>query len=217
MRGFSRPSPGPECLKAVPVGAPWGDFGSPCKDQVRSALRMMQTDQGPALCAYCESVLGPGSGTHIEHFVPRSRNPGLTYEWHNLFLSCGHADHCGHYKDGRKAPSYNPSDLIRPDSEDPDAYLHFHSSGEVRVREGLSGGERTRAQTTIDVFNLNAPSLKAARRALITQARSLILQELDFLEVLEDEDRLEFLAEEIEAFRSEPHPTAVRHFFTHLV
>lgn len=217
MRGFSRPTPGPECLKAVPVGTPWGDFGSSCKDQVRSALRMMQTGQGSALCAYCESVLGPRSGTHIEHFVSRSRDPGLTYEWHNLFLSCGHADHCGQYKDSRKASSCDLSDLIRPDSEDPDAYLHFHSSGEVWVREGLSGGERTRAQTTIDVLNLNAPSLKAARRALITQARDMILQDLDFLEGLEDEDRQEVLAEDIDAFQSGPYPTAGRHFFTHLV
>jgi hypothetical protein len=44
-------------------------------------------------------------------------------------LRLGH-DHSGHYKDRRNAPPYNPGDLIKPDVDDPNDFLFFHSSGE---------------------------------------------------------------------------------------
>lgn len=214
MRKLSRPDDGPECLAAVPAGTPWSSFGPPCKPKVRQALETMNTDRGPAaLCSYCESLLTEASGAHIEHLFPKSDHPDKTYRWDNLYLSCQSTDHCGHYKDSTAAPDYDPADLIQPDIDNPDDYLHFHSSGEVAVRSGLPDAERHRAQTTIAVLNLNAPSLVASRHAVASQIHAMILPDLELLELLDEDDLSELFSAEIESFRTGPHPTTARHFF----
>ncbi|WP_312777483.1 retron system putative HNH endonuclease [Corynebacterium variabile] len=214
MRKLSRPEEGPECLEAVPAGTPWSSFGSPCKPKVRQALEAMNMDRGSAaLCSYCESLLVENSGSHIEHLFPKSEYPDRTYRWDNLYLSCQNTDHCGHYKDSTAAPDYDPADLIRPDIDSPDGYLHFHSSGEVTVRGGLSDAERHRAQTTIDVLNLNAPSLIASRHAVASQVQAMILPDLELLDSLDEDELSELFSAEIESFRAGAHPTTARHFF----
>ena len=125
----------------------WDDFQGQDKKTVRLALQRIQGRQIAAddaddevyvviglRCAYCESQVYYGG--HIEHF--RRKNPAhfpqLTFEWTNLFIACASKEHCGHYKDRPRALPYDPDDLIKPDEHDPDDYLYFHSSGEVRVR-----------------------------------------------------------------------------------
>jgi uncharacterized protein (TIGR02646 family) len=113
-------------------------------------------------CAYCEAKLK--SDRHIDHFVARDFFGGalvngqkLTFEWSNLFGSCGHKDCCAHYKDDADNPysSYNPTQLIKPDVDDPWNFLVFAESGFAEPREGLSASDYQRAKLTINVFNLN--------------------------------------------------------------
>ncbi len=101
---------------------------------------------------------------HIDHFVARDYFGGalvngqkLKFEWSNLFGSCGHNDCCGHYKDDANNPysNYNPTQLIKPDEEDPWNFLVFADSGFTEPREGLSASDYQRARLTINVFNLN--------------------------------------------------------------
>jgi uncharacterized protein (TIGR02646 family) len=123
------------------------------RNQIWIALLSIQG----GVCAYCEA--GLQNGRHIEHFANRNKRPDLTFEWTNLFGSCNRNDCCGHYKDSSHNPfsGYNLADLIKPDSEDPWHFLVFGSDGRVSVRDGLSMTDKIRGQTTIDIFNLNAP------------------------------------------------------------
>nr|WP_275780867.1 retron system putative HNH endonuclease [Enterobacter hormaechei] len=43
-------------------------------------------------CAYCECRL---NRKHVEHFRPRKDFPALTFEWTNLFGSCGDTHKAG--------------------------------------------------------------------------------------------------------------------------
>jgi uncharacterized protein (TIGR02646 family) len=165
-------------------------------------------------CAYCEGIIFYGG--HIEHF--RRKNPAhfpqLTFAWSNLFLACGSNDHCGHYKD-KKGRSYDPNDLIKPDDHDPNDYLYFHSSGEVRVRnrEGIADVDQRRAQETIRVFNLNEPGLKGARARALEAYKKRSPSIIDDLMEFEPDEREVFIQQEIEATRWDPFSTTIHNFF----
>lgn len=194
----------------------WNDFGVTCKDNVRKALSSMNTDQGEPLCSYCESTIAGSTDGHIEHLHRKRDFPSRTFDWSNLFLCCQNAEHCGHFKDRNGRPKYNPDNLIRPDTENPDEYLQFFSSGEVLARSGLSVDQKLKADATIDVLNLNHPSLKGRRSATAHSAKAFVIKELEFLETLPESERIELLSNEIDTFRGSAHPTVARHFFTNL-
>lgn len=161
----------------------WDDPSSPLdKAQVRQSLGEMQG----TLCAYCESEVY--SGGHIEHFRRKNQlhHPELTFAWDNLFLSCGSTVTCGHFKDrpGR-GRHYDPRDLIKPDQDDPDTFFYFFSSGEIRLRHGLSPSDKRRATETIRVFGLDDGALGASRRRALEQYRRMDPELTDFLDELE--------------------------------
>jgi len=144
--------------------------------------------------------------------------PQLTFEWSNLFLACGSHDHCGHYKDRPKAPAYNPDELIKPDEHNPDDYLYFHSSGEVRVRnrDGMTEADRRRGAETIRVFHLDCGRLKGDRHKALKQYMDRNTGILEALMGFDENDRQDFIVEEIKATKHDPYWTTIRHFFEKL-
>lgn len=214
----------------------WDDLHGNCKKQIRSRLLQMQakppqdttvpdeTENASPYglrCAYCEEAIWDGG--HIEHFRRKNPHrpdayPELTFDWSNLFLSCNAQIHCGHYKDRPSAQAYDPKDLIKPDEDDPHEYLHFHSSGEVRVKSGLSQEKAHRAQQTIDVFGLNDGSLQGARRRAIKPYRQRLTENEEWTELLSwsEDDRQAYLQGEIEEARWEPYASTILHFLCHL-
>jgi len=220
--------PEPPCLKAFDYTIhTWDDFKNPCRRVVRLALQRIQgqqlvtddeNDEAEYIlglrCAYCESQIFFGG--HIEHFRRKNEKhfPELTFEWTNLFLACASTEHCGHYKDRPGALPYNPDELIKPDVDDPDKYLYFHSSGEVRVRnnQGLSPDELRRGSETIRVFNLRDSRLSGLRRAAVSSYISRNPNILESLMEFSPEDRQEYIQMEIEATQWQPFSTTIRHF-----
>lgn len=205
----------------------WDDLRSDCKRKVRAALQKLQgrpdfaEDSGGRMyglrCAYCESAIHRGG--HIEHFRHKGQGgyPALTFVWSNLFLVCDAREHCGHYKDKRSTQPYNPADLIKPDVDEPTHFLHFHSSGEVRVRSHaeLDKADIRRASETIRVLGLNAGMLKSARERAVRAYKDQMLDDLDEVAQWSPEERQDYLREEIEATRYDEHATAIRHFLEH--
>lgn len=208
----------------------WDDFQGQDRRTVRLSLQSMQGQQIVAdasddeqrfilglRCAYCECQIFHGG--HMEHFRRKNQAhyPELTFEWTNLFIACGSKEHCGHYKDRGGAP-YNPDDLIKPDEHDPDDYLYFHSSGEVRVRhrDGMTDDDRHRGAETIRVFHLDCGRLKGARHKALKQYLDSNTGILEALMECDENDRQGYIAEEIEATKWEPFWTTIRHFFEKL-
>ena len=181
----------PTCLQTYNYKVhSWSDLGAICKRELRAALVEMQGIPGVTTpnaneyglrCAYCEGPIFHEG--HIEHF--RRKNPRyfpeLTFDWDNLFLACGSKDHCGHFKDRIGALPYDPAQLIKPDQHDPEKYLYFHSSGEVRVREKLNAADAFRAAETIRVFGLDEPTLNGQRARALSVYRKSIVDDLDEL------------------------------------
>jgi len=199
----------------------WDDLSGECKKTLRAMLVQMQGIPGVTTddareygvrCAYCEMQI-PHAG-HIEHFRRKNQHhhPELTFDWSNLFLACGSQSHCGHYKDRKNAPVYDPDELIKPDEHDPEHYLYFHSSGEVRPHHRLQAADARRAEETIRVFGLNDACLVGAREKVLRVYRGKIAADLEVLAAWSREDREAYLLYEIEATRWDPCATTIKHF-----
>jgi len=167
----------PDCLASYDYRTHvWENFGGDCKRKVRARLVELQGIPGVSnaegageygvICAYCEGHIRTRG--HIEHFRRKNANhyPEFTFDWTNLFLSCDSASHCGHYKDRPAGAPYTPSELVKPDADDPALFFYFGSNGTIGERAGLSAADVHRARETIRVFNLNHGSLKAKRRRI---------------------------------------------------
>lgn len=217
----------PACLGAYDYQThTWEDLDSACKRQLRFALFQMQGIPGVVSedakeyglrCAYCESAIRHEG--HIEHFRRKNPHhfPQFTFDWNNLFLACGSRKHCGHYKDRKGAAAYDANDIIKPDQDDPEHYLYFHSNGEVRERSELNATDAHRACETIRVFGLDDGALAGARRAALKSYRNKILSDLAELESWAPPDRALYFAAEIEATRWDPHATTIKHFLQTLL
>ncbi|EMN7269187.1 TIGR02646 family protein [Vibrio parahaemolyticus] len=172
------------CLNGLKVGeTEWMDAP---KDPIWAELDKLQN----GFCAYCECKL---SRKHIEHFRTRNMYPAETYNWSNLFGSCGDSSkqggwqRCGIYKDNG-AGQYDVNDLIKPDQDDPSQYLRFLTTGTVIPRNELTQTQKRKAEETIRVFNLNNDTVvfnsrKTAILAVLPEVNELY----EMLELLDDE------------------------------
>lgn len=200
----------------------WADFGGNCKKQLRFALFQMQGIPGITVenaaeyglrCAYCEG--GIYNEGHIEHFRrknPKLGFPELTFEWSNFFLACRANTHCGHFKDRRSAPPYNPDLLVKPDEHNPEHYLYFHSSGEVRAQANLNEEDKKRATETIRVFGLDNKVLEGARARAVSGYRKIKAGDFEELVSWDPADINDYLQGEIEATRWHPYATTIKHY-----
>lgn len=196
----------PACLVKHKHGIhSWSSLTREEKSEIWAKLDSMQYGR----CAYCEADLS--KARHIEHFRQRHSHPQGTFEWSNLFGSCNREDSCGIHKD--RCGPYDHTELIKPDVEDPEHFLVFAATGSVHARANLSPAERSKAEETIRVLNLNG-TLKQIRRSLLFQ----------YLETAEtfaamaaehgDAAVLPLLQEELRNISSHPHATAIRHLMT---
>jgi len=209
--------PEPQCLQAFSHTTHiWDDVGSQCKTAIRESLRAMQ---GPR-CAYCEASV-EFSDRHIEHFRRKGGNGqfrNLTFDWSNLFLSCDGPRHCGHYKDNpRTGPGpYSPSDLVKPDVEEPDNFLYFYSNGRVEPRSGTLEAIAKRANETIRVFNLDAGQLRHPRERAVAKYIAHLDRDRAELATWSDADRRAYFDSEIAETADRPFATAIRHYLERL-
>jgi len=96
---------------------------------------------------------------------------------------------------------------LKPDRDDPDAFLRFYSNGDVRPREGLSTAKERSATVTIRVLNL-----PATRHFRAMAVKSYMDGLLEILEAAEESERPALIQRQIEKSRNEPYCTAIRHF-----
>lgn len=216
--------PAPKFLSGFQPARKWTDLSSKKKRQIQIALANMQKSidsDGHEIvrCAYCEVrivVPNPPDGieaeyenSHIEHFRTRKDCPQLTFDWNNLFLSCTISKVCGKYKDEGHEFPYAPEDLIKPDVDDPDLYLHFSSTGEVLPRDGLDAQKTNRAKETIRVLRLDDPTLIHRRQEVLSSVLSGLQEFMQIPGVSDDELAL-YCQEEVQAREWEPFSSAIK-------
>lgn len=207
MHKLDRESEPPSGLQRLKQGVnSWSDVTPELRDSIWERLNAMQGHR----CAYCEATLRT-TKRHIDHFKQRRSYPQGTFEWGNLFGSCNRASSCGYGKD--RSGAYLANDLIKPDEDNPEAYLLFLPSGVVHSRAGLNSRDSRRAEETIRILGLNGDLSEIRRRAVgpYLETAEAFMQMSEEYEV---EKWLPLLKEELRAVVDLPFATAIRHVLT---
>lgn len=111
-------------------------------------------------CAYCESHVHHVAPMHIEHFRPKSRFLSLTFNWHNLLLSCP-ACNSPSYKGAHFPNQLQGGPILDPCIDDPNEHFQFlwdHQTSLAVVKSKTSRGA-----TTERILGLNRIALLKAR------------------------------------------------------
>jgi len=127
--------------------------------------------------------------SHIDHFRKQSLFNALVFNWNNYIVDSNNETYGAKYKDRVVRTGEENDKLINPVTEDASRFFRYELSGRIAVAEGLNDEDRTRAEYTMEAFNLNESSLVERRRVIINN----ILQSY---RDLTDDDILEALASE---------------------
>ncbi len=106
------------------------------------------------VCAYlCIYICWPTGAVTTDHFVAKSRNAGLAYEWLNYRLCCLGAN--------RRKNRFD--DILDPFEIEPDTFFLHCASGEIFTNPALPVGSKEKAEETIRRLNLNDPMTQDMR------------------------------------------------------
>ncbi|XVU23721.1 HNH endonuclease [Actinoplanes sp. CA-054009] len=147
----------------------------------------------PSFCMYCYE----SRGTDVDHFVPISRDPMLTFEWSNHILACG-------YCNQQAKKEYFPADesghalLLDPSVDDSADHMTLSTSGEF-IELTRRGAE------TISVLGLNARSELVEARYRSWRGVVRVFDQIA-------RERRSIDAEDVEDLRFQPVVDALHHF-----
>jgi uncharacterized protein (TIGR02646 family) len=130
------------------------DWATPqAKRVLRAALRELAYGK----CVFCESALEVTTYLEIEHYVAKTVNSDLAFEWTNLLPACRLCNSAKGEQDHQGA-------LLKPDAEDPEPYFWIHpDTGKLEPHPRLDEAHAHRAKETIRICNLQRPALCTKR------------------------------------------------------
>ena len=80
--------------------------------------------------------------------------------------------------------------MCKPDIHDPEKYLQFLANGEVQPKLGIAQQNQTRAENTIEAFNLRHSSLINRRRTIAKVELLMANQLYELLQLFPDDPEL---------------------------
>lgn len=115
-----------------------------------------------SICAYTCHWIAPDTGSDtVEHFLAKSTNPELAYEWRNYRLVCGRLN-------GRKGAH---TDVADPLEIVDDMFVIDFPSLQVKAGTNISDANRLLATTTVDRLKLNDERCIRTRQAYVENFR----------------------------------------------
>jgi hypothetical protein len=132
------------------------------------------------ICAYTATYL-PEQGS-VDHFVPKTVDPTLAYEWGNYRLASGRVNSC----------KGNQTNILDPFNVDSDWFEMAIPSCLLKVKSGLPGDLRGQINATINSLRLNDDDYYVQERCNILIAYAKAEISINFLT-----RRYPFLAKEV--------------------
>lgn len=140
-----------------------------CDSEVRKeAKEYMLLEEQDLLCGYTEIYID-NENCHIDHYVKRSLNNSLCYNWNNLIVAVNDEDFGAKHKDNgpnniKSLADYN--NILNPVIDDSKDFFKYSLDGEATYLDDLNKSDSLKCNKTIEVFNLNHNSLKNRRSDL---------------------------------------------------
>ncbi|GJQ06326.1 hypothetical protein CAPN010_04840 [Capnocytophaga cynodegmi] len=157
-----------------------------CPSNVKQEAREQMILEQDFLCGYTEIYIDEND-CHIDHYIKRDINNSLCYDWNNLIVAVNDNDFGAKHKDsgGNRVKSLaDYSNLLNPVTDNTQAFFKYTLDGTINIADNLSNNDKTKAQHTIEVFNLNHSSLKKRRKEIAHMIVSLRKGGLSDQEVL---------------------------------
>ena len=141
-------------FEAILNGAQRGDWATRgSKKLISLALRELAHGK----CVYCESALEVTVDLEVDHYVPKTVDPQLAFEWTNLLPSCRLCNR-------PKRDHNHANELLKPDDEDPEPFFWVHpDTGRLEPHPNLDASGRHRAEETIRLCDLQRGALCTRR------------------------------------------------------
>jgi uncharacterized protein (TIGR02646 family) len=154
-------------FEAVINGTQSGDWATRgAKKIIGLALRGLAHGK----CIYCESALEVTVDLEIDHYVAKTLDPGLAFEWTNLLPSCRLCNRPKLNHDHANA-------LLKPDIEDPEPFFWIHpDTGKLEPHPTLSTADKYRAEETIRLCNLERAALCTRRIEMLGRVNRWLQQ-----------------------------------------
>ena len=169
MRRINKQNPLPDFATFVSKNNPtkWEEIGD-LKYDMRVYMLCYEQD---CLCGYSEIPIEPEkTKSHIDHFVKQEYDSKKIFDWNNLIVSTIDEDFGGKYKDNTyKIKTEEYQQIFNPVVDDMSQFIEYSGNGEIVPLKKLSKNVIDKVKKTIEVFNLNCPSLNNRRRDLILQ------------------------------------------------
>ena len=127
----------------------------------RVDIRLALESETKSKCAYCEARISHVAFDHIEHKLPKRKNPTLVCDWNNLTIACPRCNNGKSDYDELACP------LLDPYSDDVEEMVVF-----VGPMAWGRGGPRSRA--TIRVLKLNRPPMLHDRTEALERLAGLL-------------------------------------------
>lgn len=163
MRKIDKGAPMPSFTEFVRQHHPtkWED----AKDVSRTWREYILEYEQHRLSGYTEEPLRLDS-SHIDHFHKQSLFNALVFDWNNFIVDGKNETYGAKHKDTVVRTDEENEKLINPAVEDASRFFKYELNGMIAPAEGLNDEDCTRAEYTIEAFNLNEGSL-AERRSFI--------------------------------------------------
>ena len=134
-------------------------------DIKNTAKEYILNNEQNGLSGYTEKPVTKKS--HIDHYIKRDLNPGLTFDWNNLILDEMPDFYGARYKDTQIHHFNQYTTILNPVTEDVHLLFYYLVTGRIEPHPNLTDIERVKAKNTIDIFNLNHPDLVNKRKGIL--------------------------------------------------
>jgi len=149
----------------------WDAFRADYHDLYRQIRDLIWEDQ-KGVSGYTELPISKDGGIHIDHFRKKGMFREEEFHWENFVVDerdntlygAGHKDRTVKTKE-----VYDQ--LLSPVLDHPEEYLTYMEDGSIIPRRTIDTAKQEKAQTTIDVFNLDHEYLVNKRKGLISVFR----------------------------------------------
>jgi uncharacterized protein (TIGR02646 family) len=148
-------------------GARNGDWATRgAKKVIGAALQ----DLAHGKCVYCESGLGVTVDLEVDHYVAKTVNPALAFDWPNLLPACRLCNR-------PKLNHDHANSLLKPDIEDPEPFFWIHpDTGRLEPHPMLDAAGRHRSEQTIRLCDLQRPALCTRRIEMLGRVNRWLQQ-----------------------------------------
>lgn len=140
---------------------------------IKNVLFTMSSEK----CVFCEGKPGENGNIEIEHFIPKSIYPQVTFDWHNLLPSCRKCNESKSTLDTTLEP------IINPCEDDPENFFEYDY---LFIRPKHSLVDKTIAERTIDEVSLNSPRLFNARADILFNLSSYLMTAENHIKDIEE-------------------------------